>query len=55
MVVDGRAVHNLLAGDRIRVQRATPRFKLVEVAGHGYYRTLREKLGWGGQLHLNDD
>ncbi len=54
LVVDGRAAHRLLAGDRIRVQRATPRFKLVEVPGHGYYRTLREKLGWGGQLHLND-
>ncbi|HVU86704.1 MAG TPA: NAD(+)/NADH kinase [Pirellulales bacterium] len=54
VVVDGRAVHKLLAGDRVRVERAVPRFKLVEVPGHGYYRTLREKLGWGGQLHLND-
>lgn len=54
VVVDGRAVHHLLAGDRVRVERAVPRFKLVEVPGHGYYRTLREKLGWGGQLHLND-
>ncbi len=54
VVVDGRAVHQLLAGDRVRVERAVPRFKLVEVPGHGYYRTLREKLGWGGQLHLND-
>jgi NAD+ kinase len=54
VVVDGRAVHKLAAGDRVRVERAKPRFKLVEVPGHGYYRTLREKLGWGGQLHLND-
>jgi NAD+ kinase len=54
VVVDGRAVHKLAAGDRVRVERAEPRFKLVEVPGHGYYRTLREKLGWGGQLHLND-
>jgi NAD+ kinase len=50
VVVDGRMVHNVTAEDRIRVQRAEPCFKLVEVAGHGYYRTLREKLGWGGRL-----
>ncbi len=54
VVIDGPAVHKLLAGDRVRVERAEPRFKLVEVPGHGYYRTLREKLGWGGQLHYND-
>ena len=28
-------------------------FQMVEVRGQGYYRTLREKLGWGGQLKLN--
>lgn len=54
VVVDGRVVHKLLSGDRVRVERAVPRFKLVEVPGHGYYRTLREKLGWGGQLPLGE-
>jgi NAD+ kinase len=49
-VVDGRVLHELAPNDRIRVVRAEPRFKLVEVAGHTYYRTLREKLGWGGRL-----
>jgi NAD+ kinase len=49
-VVDGRAVAALLPGDRIRVRRAAPRFTLVETGRHGYYRTLREKLGWGGGL-----
>jgi NAD+ kinase len=48
LVVDGRVLCSLEAGDRIRVERAVPRFKLVEVAGRGYYRALREKLGWGG-------
>ena len=48
VVVDGRVLCSLEPGDRIRVQRAKPQFKLVEVAGRGYYRTLREKLGWGG-------
>lgn len=47
-LVDGRIVSALRAGDRIRVRRAAPRFALVETGGHGYYRTLREKLAWGG-------
>jgi NAD+ kinase len=48
VVVDGRVLCSLQPGDRVRVERAKPQFKLVEVAGRGYYRTLREKLGWGG-------
>ncbi len=47
-VVDGRVMSNLEPNDRIRIERAAPQFKLVEAHGHGYYRTLREKLGWGG-------
>ena len=54
VVVDGRVLCTLEAGDRVRVERATPRFTLVEAPGHSYYRTLREKLGWGGRLRLND-
>ena len=53
-VVDGRAVAALLPGDRIRVRRAAPRFTLVETGRHGYYRTLREKLGWGGGLRASE-
>ena len=49
-VVDGRVVASLAAGDRIHVRRAVPRFTLVETRHHGYYRTLREKLSWGGGL-----
>lgn len=49
-VVDGQVVSELQPGDRVRIRRAEPKFKLVEVKGHGYYRTLREKLGWGGSL-----
>jgi hypothetical protein len=26
---------------------------MVEVRGQSYYRTLHDKLGWGGQLRLN--
>jgi hypothetical protein len=27
---------------------------LVETGHHGYYRTLREKLGWGGGLRASE-
>lgn len=50
-VVDGRVLHELAANDRVRVVRARPRFQLVQVSGHTYYRTLREKLGWSGRLN----
>lgn len=51
VVVDGRLQCRLEPGDRVRIRQAPCKFKLAEVSGHGYYRTLREKLGWGGRLH----
>jgi NAD+ kinase len=48
VVVDGKVLSRLEPGDRVRVERAEPTFKLVQVPGRSYYRTLREKLGWGG-------
>lgn len=50
VVVDGVVLGNLTPGLRVRVERAEPHFKLVQVAGHSYYRTLREKLGWRGNI-----
>jgi NAD+ kinase len=55
LVCDGKTLARLEAGDRIRVQRADVGFGLVTVPGHSYYRTLRDKLGWGGIIHLNHD
>ena len=52
LVVDGKVISKLSAHNRIRIKRAQAQFQLIEVHGHGYYRTLREKLGWGGQLDL---
>jgi NAD+ kinase len=49
-VVDGRVLCRLEREDRVRVTRAPVRFKLVAPPGHSYYRTLREKLNWGGQF-----
>jgi NAD+ kinase len=51
VVVDGNVLCVVEAEDRVRVRRAEPRFQLVTAPGHSYYRTLREKLGWGGRLH----
>jgi NAD+ kinase len=50
-VVDGGVVSGLAVADRVRVRRAQPRFTLVETRQHGYYRTLRDKLQWGGGIH----
>ncbi|MEX2185348.1 MAG: NAD(+)/NADH kinase [Pirellulales bacterium] len=52
LVVDGQFVDRLGPTDRVVVRRAPVTFKMVRVAGHGYYRTLREKLGWGGGLAM---
>ncbi|MCL4207795.1 MAG: NAD(+)/NADH kinase [Pirellulaceae bacterium] len=50
VVVDGVTVHRLTAEDRVRVQRAEPSFKMIEIENRNHYRTLREKLGWGGDV-----
>ena len=50
LVVDGRTICQLRSTDRVRVRKAEPTFQLVEVQGQNYYRTLREKLGWRGNI-----
>jgi NAD+ kinase len=51
VVVDGRPLWKMAAHDRVRVERAEPTFKLLECRGQSYYRTLRDKLGWAGNLY----
>jgi NAD+ kinase len=53
VVVDGRVLCTLEPNDRVRVEKADVRFKMIAVPEHSYYRTLREKLGWGGRLKLD--
>jgi NAD+ kinase len=53
LMVDGRVLGTLEPLDRVRIVRSQAMFQTVEVRGQSYYRTLREKLGWGGQLKLN--
>jgi len=50
LVVDGRVLGRLEAGDRVRIVRSEARFQMVAVRGQSYYRTLHDKLGWGGQI-----
>jgi NAD+ kinase len=49
-LADGRQLTLVEPGDRIRIERATASFRAVSIPGHSYYRTLREKLGWGGSV-----
>jgi NAD+ kinase len=50
LVVDGRVLGKLEPDDRVRIVRSKARFQMVEVRGQSYYRTLHDKLGWGGQI-----
>lgn len=50
LVVDGELICQLTAEHRIRVKRAETTFKMIEIRDRNYYQTLREKLGWGGNL-----
>ncbi|MEL6898318.1 MAG: NAD(+)/NADH kinase [Planctomycetota bacterium] len=52
VVVDGRVLSTLEVGDRVHIRRSTNAFKMLAVAGQNDYRTLREKLGWGGSLRV---
>jgi NAD+ kinase len=52
-VSDGRVLGTLQANDRVRIVRSSACFQMIEVGGQSYYRTLREKLGWGGQIRSN--
>lgn len=48
VVVDGRILSSLSAGDRVRVEAAEESFKMLSVPGQNDYKTLRDKLGWSG-------
>jgi NAD+ kinase len=48
IVVDGRVLGRIEPGDRVQICRAGQTFKMLSVPGQNDYRTLREKLGWGG-------
>lgn len=47
LVVDGQIQEPVRSGDRIVVRRGQTPFPMVRLSGHSFYRTLRDKLGWG--------
>ncbi len=47
LVVDGQVQVPVEAGDRIVVRRGQAPFPMIRLPGHSFYRTLRDKLGWG--------
>ncbi len=50
LVVDGRMMARLTPSDQLRVERASARFRMIEPPAQTYYQTLRDKLGWGGNI-----
>lgn len=47
LVIDGQVQIPVSVGDRVIVRRGTTPFPMVRLPGHSFYRTLRDKLGWG--------
>ena len=47
MVIDGQVQVPVEAGDRIIIRRGNAPFPMIRLPGHSFYRTLRDKLGWG--------
>jgi NAD+ kinase len=47
LVIDGQVQVPVSSGDRIIVRRGIAPFPMVRLPGHSFYRTLRDKLGWG--------
>ncbi len=47
LVIDGQVQIPLRAHDRVLIRRGATPFPMVRLPDHSFYRTLREKLGWG--------
>jgi NAD+ kinase len=50
-VLDGQVLTRLHRADRVRIRRAKPVFRMIQVSGNDYYQTLRKKLGWSGFIN----
>ena len=48
--IDGSDVSTITPNDRVVIRRADVSFQMLDLPGHGYYATLRDKLGWSGNL-----
>jgi NAD+ kinase len=47
LVIDGQVQIPLNADDRVVIRRGKTHFPMIRLPGHSFYRTLRDKLGWG--------
>jgi NAD+ kinase len=47
LVIDGQVQVPLASGDRVVIRRSGTPFPMVRLPGHSFYRTIRDKLGWG--------
>jgi len=45
----------LFQGDRVMIQKAKEKIKLIKSPHQGYFEILREKLMWGGVPFKNRD
>ena len=50
IIYDGISTFTMSTGDVLHIQAAERTFKLVNLASHNYFSTLRSKLGWTGSL-----
>ena len=50
VTVDGKVIASVTHQDVIRVEKAERPFLMIEVDGQNDYRSLREKLDWGGRI-----
>ncbi len=53
--IDGQDLVQLPVGAKVTIRQAPVSFQLVKVAGHSYYRTLRDKLNWGTSPNYRQD
>jgi NAD+ kinase len=47
LVIDGQVQIPLRSGDRVAIRRGKTPFPMVRLPGQSFYKTLRDKLGWG--------
>ncbi len=49
LTIDGQIYSDIIAGDKILVEKAKERLQLVDTQTRTFYDVLRGKLNWGGQ------
>ncbi len=48
VLIDGIDVATIMPGEHVAIRRADACFQMLDLPGHGYYASLRDKLGWTG-------